>query len=66
METHDINAQRNFPKSILVGGILCLAVVSSTKSNNGMHWYELSLIHVNMENKAYKSIESQFIYILLL
>ena len=37
METYDIHAQRNIHKSILVGGILCLAVVSSTKSNNGMH-----------------------------
>ena len=50
MENNDIYAQRSIHKSILVGGILCLAVVSSTKSNNGMHWYESSLIHVNRKN----------------
>ena len=47
METHDIYAQMSIHKSILVVGILCLSVVSSAKSNDGMHWYMWSLIHVN-------------------
>ena len=50
MVNHDIYAQRNIHKSILVGGILCLAVVSSTTLNDGMNWYELSLIQITSEN----------------
>ena len=41
MENHDIHARRNIHKSILVGGMICFAVVSSTTSNNGKKWYEI-------------------------
>ena len=58
MVNHDIYAQRNIHKSILVGGILCLAVVSSTTLNDGMNWYELSLIQITSEISIFSVIYS--------
>ena len=49
MEYHDIYAEMNIHKSLFVGGIICFAVVSSTTSNNGMDWYELSSIQITRE-----------------
>ena len=57
MENNDIYAQRSIHKSILVGGMICFAVVSSTTSNNGKKWYEISIIHITRENNIYDEIQ---------
>ena len=63
MENNDIYAQRSINKSILVGGILCFAVASSTTSNNGMHWYELSFIQITREKRVvFDILRNSFIH----
>ena len=61
MDYHDIYAQTSIHKSILVGGILCFAVVSSTTSNNGMHWYELALI-IQITRVVFDILRNLFIH----